>query len=100
MLAFASLYLILSFGWLGHAADVLFLSTLTGAELSLATDATLTSVILSPSEWATKNTDYFKSFKAIVIGDPNSLDVTMLDPLVSSRKAWSPAITGNATIIG
>lgn len=99
MLALASLCSILFFGWLGHATDVLFLSTLTGAELPLIR-GTLTFEILSPSEWALKNTSYFKSFKAIIIGDPNSNDVSLLNPLVSSRTAWSPAIKGNAIVIG
>lgn len=100
MLALASLCSILFFGWLGHATQVLFLSTLTGAELSLVQDGSLTFEILSPSQWALKDTNYFKSFNAIIIGDPNSNDVSLLDPLVSSRAAWSPAIKGNAIVIG
>lgn len=100
MLAIASLCSILFFGWLGHATDVLFLSTLIGAELSLVQTLPLTFEIIDPAVWATKDTDYFKSFKAIVIGDPDSTDVSKLDPLVNSRKKWSPAITGNAIVIG
>lgn len=101
MLALVSLYSILFFAWLGHAADVLFLSTLTGAELSLAQNPlSLTVQVLNPMMWSSKPTAYFKSFKAIIIGDPNSSDVSLLNTLVSTKAKWSPAITGSVIVIG
>ena len=100
MSAFTLLFTILFSSWICHGADVLFISTLTGAELSIAQDMSLKADILSPSHWAIKPTSYFRSYKAIIIGDPDSDDLSMLDPLVSSRKKWSPAITGNIIIIG
>jgi len=86
--------------WFCHAADVLFLSTLKGAELAIVQGMMLTADVLSPNEWAQKSTSDFESYKAIIVGDPDELDVRLLDPLVSSRKKWSPAIKGNIIIIG
>jgi len=92
--------LILALGCLGQAADLLFLSTLTGVEISIARKLQYSIDVLDPKDWATKQPDFFKSYKAIVVGDPNSSKLTFLDPLVSSRKSWSPAITGNIILMG
>lgn len=82
------------------AADVLFLSTLTGAELSIAESLSLTADILDPAQLASKTTSYFEAYKAIIIGSPAYADVNFLAQLVASRKKWSPAITGNIILIG
>lgn len=86
---------------LGQAADLLFLSTLIGAELDLATNELgLTATVQDPTTWASLDEDYFKSFKAIIVGDPNSVNERLLDPIIRSRDAWSPAIKGNVIVIG
>ena len=56
--------------------------------------------IITPAELATKDTDFFKSYRALIVGDPDSQNVDLLDPLVATAKAWSPAISGNIIIIG
>jgi hypothetical protein len=95
-----SLGAILLLNWFCYAADVLFLSTLSGAELDIARGMMLTADVLTPNAWATKSTSDFKSYKAIIVGDPNGLDVSVLDTLVDSRHTWSPAIKGNIIILG
>lgn len=82
------------------AADVLFLSTLTGAELTIAGSMSLTADVRSPGAWSQMSTSDFESYKAIIVGDPDSTNVDLLNPLVSSRQKWSPAIKGNIIILG
>ena len=79
---------------------MLFLSTLTGAELDIARGIGLMADVVSPSAWSQMSTSEFESYRAIIVGDPNSADVTLLEPIVSSRQKWSPAIKGNIIVLG
>jgi len=99
MVALTSLCSILFFSWLGHAVKVLFLDPLRGAEHSLV-PSVWTVMSITEANWATRNTAFFSSFDAIIIGDPNSPNLSLLNTLVDTRTKWSPAIKGNVIILG
>jgi len=110
---FAALALLLSIGagqaYASGAADnktVLILgSTVIGGTGSLealqAQAAGLTVEVASNSEWLSKTTDEFRSYRAIVLGDPIcSTSPSTLGAALQNRSTWGPAIQGNVVVVG
>lgn len=94
-----------------HAAasnGVLILSTtVTGGTSSFEAKAAqalgLTVNIVDPTTWDAMTTAQFKSYKAIILGDPECSavnDTTPIDPATKNNKVWGKATTGNVIILG
>jgi hypothetical protein len=92
------------FGSLAWAADLLFIDSFAASEYTIADNMGLSITKIPPGDLYNKDVNYFKSFKAIIIGDPTdqgrTWDPTLLEPLVNTRQIWSQAITGNIIVLG
>ena len=77
----------------------MFLDTVPGAELGIAKDLGFTTEVASPKAWASKSTSDFEKYKAIILGDPNSPDVGLIQAAVDSRDKWSKAVKGKGKMI-
>ena len=84
--------------------SVLFFSTATvpGGENDIAQALNFTVVVLEPPEWSTLTTEDYKTYRAIVLPDPNCsrFSPSILEPVEANRAVWSPAVTGNMIVIG
>jgi hypothetical protein len=84
-----------------YAKDLLFLSTMTGKELSLSSALGFTSDIVTEAQWRAMKQSDFMAYKAIIIGDPYcSKGIANFNILNATKSVWSPAITGNVILIG
>ncbi|ORZ31737.1 hypothetical protein BCR44DRAFT_1441814 [Catenaria anguillulae PL171] len=88
-----------------HAGNVLILgTTVTGGASSVEAQAVLaaghTPVVVSPATWAGLTTDDFKSYAAIVLGDPSCGGRGAVAAAQANAAVWGPAITGNVLIDG
>jgi hypothetical protein len=64
------LFSLLLFTTLISAKDLLFLSTMTGKELSISADLGFTSDVVTVAQWTAMKQLDFMAYKAIIIGDP------------------------------
>jgi hypothetical protein len=64
------LFSLLLFTALISAKDLLFLSTMTGEELSLSATLGFTSDVVTGAQWLAMKQSDFMAYKAIIIGDP------------------------------
>jgi hypothetical protein len=85
----------------GAVADLLFLDTVLGAELGVAS-STFTTHVATAAEWAGMSADDFAKYKAIILGDPNSENLGLLDGAIDTREKWSKAVKncGNIVVLG
>jgi hypothetical protein len=83
------------------AEDLLFMDTLQFDEYSEATTTLgMTAKVVTDAEWRAMTTADFAAFKAIVIGDSGSSDLTLIQFLEDTQTTWGPAVTGNMILIG
>lgn len=62
-----------------------------------------TPVVVDALTWSGMTTAEFKSYRALVLGDPTCGGVgtsPYLDAAIANRATWSPAVDGNVIIIG
>ncbi|KAI9856610.1 MAG: hypothetical protein M1813_008870 [Trichoglossum hirsutum] len=83
------------------AEDLLFVDTLQFEEYNEATTTLgLTAKVVTEAEWRGMTTADFAAFKAIVIGDSASSDLTLIQFLEDTQSTWGPAVQGNMVLIG
>lgn len=83
------------------AADLLFVSTLQGLEISEAASLGYSTQTVTEAEWRSMTTQQFAAYKAIIIADEfGSSDQTLIQFLADTANTWGPAITGNIILLG
>ncbi len=80
-------------------ADLLFLDTVPCAELGIALMMGFTAEVASPATWASKDVSDFAKYKAIILGDPNSSNLGLIQAAVDSRAKWSKALKGGRIVV-
>lgn len=88
----------------GPAKDsnsLLFYGPTVGDELAFA-KLKYTVNVMTELEWSTLTVAQAKTYKAIVLGDPNCVTgvSTILTAAINNRAVWSAAVTGNVILIG
>jgi hypothetical protein len=90
-----------AFSGLALAEDLLFLTGITGDEITHAQSLGYTTKTVTTTEWLAMTSADFAKYKAIVMGDPycvsNDEGVKIL---ADTKDVWGPAVTGNMIIIG
>lgn len=76
--------------------------TVAGGENNIAQALGFTVVVLKPPAWSALTTEDYKTYRAIVLPDPNCsrFSPSILEPVEANRAVWSPAVTGNMIVIG
>ncbi|HEY3902470.1 MAG TPA: hypothetical protein VGM14_01010, partial [Streptosporangiaceae bacterium] len=89
------------------SGSVLILSTsvnggTSSAEAHQAAALGSTVTVASPATWDAMTTAQFKTFSAIIIGDPSTTTCASAVPAdaLSTAATWGPAITGNVAVLG
>jgi len=82
--------------------SVLVFNPVSGGENDIARALGFTVVALDPPAWSTLTTEDCKTYRAIVLPDPNCsrFSPSILAPVEANRAVWSPAVTGNIIVIG
>lgn len=68
---------------------------LSSAEVLMLSDYVLDVDILTPAQWSTLTVEDFTQYRIIVLGDPNSTDISSISAAVDNAESWLPLITGN-----
>ncbi|KAF8423297.1 hypothetical protein EV426DRAFT_508879, partial [Tirmania nivea] len=73
-----------------------------GGENDIAQALGFTVVALDPPAWSTLTTEDCKTYRAIILPDPNCsrFSPSILAPVEENRAVWSPAVTGNVVVVG
>ena len=83
------------------AEDLLFVDTLQFEEYNEATTTLgYTAKVVTEAEWKGMTTADFAAFKAIIIGDSASSDLSLIQFLEDTQSTWAPAVQGNMVLIG
>ncbi|KAH0544766.1 hypothetical protein FGG08_001133 [Glutinoglossum americanum] len=83
------------------AEDLLFLETLQDEEYNEATTTlSFSAKVVTEADWRSMSTADFAAFKAIIIGDSASSDLSLIQVLEDTQSTWGPAVTGNMILIG
>ena len=82
--------------------SVLVFNPVSGAENNIARALGFTVVALDPPAWSTLTTEDCKTYRAIILPDPNCnyFSPSILGPVEANRAVWSLAVTGNIIVIG
>lgn len=80
--------------------SVVFYYEATGEELHHIEEQGFTAIVPTASEWASMTTDNYKSYRAIILGDPHCHhdEDNKLSGAFANRHVWSPAVTGNIIV--
>jgi hypothetical protein len=101
MRAFYSLVAFASIFQSCFAEDLLFVSGLTGLEITEATTLGFTTKTVTVAEWNSMITADFAAFKAIIIADNfGNSDPNDIQFLEDTSTVWGPAIKGNIMVFG
>ncbi len=73
---------------------------LASVEASQAMALGLSVEIASDEEWAAKSTDDFATYRAIILGDMNCEDTSLLAAPVANRDTWGPTVSGSVFVVG
>ncbi len=93
---------------LAQGESVLILSTSvsggsSSAEAQAASKFGATVTVATPSTWDAMTTAQFKSYSALVIGDPTSggsCAASVPSGALSTAATWGPAVSGNVSVLG
>ena len=69
-------------------------------EATEAASAGFTVVVVNAATWATTTLAEFKTYRALVLGDPNCTGVVSVAPAEANRAIWSAAVNGNIIVFG
>src|ERR1700722_18738413 len=93
---------------LAQGESVLILSTSvsggsSSSEAQAASKFGATVTVATPSTWDAMTTAQFKSYSALVIGDPSSggsCATSVPSDALSAAATWGPAVSGNVSVLG
>lgn len=76
-------------------------SGMSSDEALKATALGKTPVVVDAAQWSAMTTAEFKTYRAIVLGDPTCIVGTgPVSAALANREIWSPAVNGNIVLIG